>query len=125
MKWSIDCSDAYAVTRARHAVIEQLTKLGDQDIDLFAVETVLGELLAAEIGRGHVALAIVIEQSIGGPTVHIYTQGRHAAGTHGELRDAILRNTRVPMSIEVSSQGTHVCLRVPSSHEARTRSPSR
>ena len=123
MKWSIDCADAYAVASARHAVIEELRRIGDESMDLFGVETVLGELLGAEIGRGHLALAIVIERSVGGPTVHIYTQGRTSSSTHGELRDAILRNARVPMSIEVSAQGTHVCLRVPALPEARARLP--
>ncbi len=119
MKWSIDCADAYAVASVRHAVIEELAKLTQNgDADLFSVETVLGELLGAEMVRGHIALAVLVEQSVGGPTVHVYTQGRTVGATHGELREAILRNTRLPMSIEVTPQGTHVCLRVPSKHEA-------
>ena len=112
MKWSIDCADSYALTRTRHAVIEQLEALCG-DADLFVVETVLGELLSAETGRGHLALAVTIERSSEGPSVHIYTQGRTAQSTHGELRDAILRNSRIPMSIEISPQGTHIALRVP------------
>ncbi|HEV3152539.1 MAG TPA: hypothetical protein VGZ02_01900 [Candidatus Baltobacteraceae bacterium] len=123
MKWSIDCADAYAVVSTRHAVIEQLEKISGDGADLFGVETVLGELLSAQMGRGHLAVAVVIEQSVGGPTVHLYTQGRNAVSTHGELREAILRSTRIPMAIEVSPQGTHVCLRVVSPHEARTRLP--
>lgn len=118
VKWSIDCADAYAVVSVRHAVIEELARLTQTgDADLFSVETVLGELLGAEMTRGHIALAVMVEQSIGGPTVHIYTQGRTVGATHGELREAILRNTRLPMSIEVTPQGTHVCLRVPTKHE--------
>lgn len=121
MKWSIDCADAYAVASARHAVIEELAKITGQGTDLFSVETVLGELLGAEMDRGHIALAILLEQSIGGTTVHVYTQRRSIGATHGELREAILRNTRLPMSIEVSPQGTHISLRVPAAQEARTR----
>ena len=120
MKWSIDCADAYAVVSVRHSVIEELAKLTSSDADLFSLETVLGELLGAEMERGHLALAVQVEQGIGGPTVHIYAQGRAGPGSkHGELRDAILRNTRLPMSIEASSQGTHICLRVPVNHQAR------
>ena len=112
MKWSVDCADAYALARTRHAVMEQLKELCG-DADLFVVETVLGELLSAEMGRGHVALAVTIEPARDGPSIHIYTQGRHSNSTHGELREAILRNSRVPMSIEISPQGTHVALRAP------------
>ena len=123
MKWSIDSADAYAVANVRHAVIEELENISEP-ADLFTLETVLGELLGAEMERGHLALAVLVEQSLGGPTVHIYTQGRAGPGSsHGELRDAILRNTRLPMSIETSAQGTHICLRVPTRHEARTRLP--
>lgn len=118
VKWSIDCADAYAVARTRHAVIDELAKLTGRRSELFPVETVLGELLGAEMERGHLALAVLVEQSIGGPTVHVYTQGRSGSGTHGEIREAILRNTRLPMSVEVSAQGTHICLRVQTAAEA-------
>lgn len=68
--------------------------------------------------RGHVALAIIIEQAVGGPAVHVYTQGlTSGASTRGELREAILSGTRLPMSVEVTAQGTHYCLRVPMAHE--------
>lgn len=113
MKWSIDSADAYAVVSTRHAVIAELQKLAGKDADLFPVETVLGELLGAQMGQGHFALAVIVEQSAVGPAVHIYSQGRNGTSTHGELSDAILRNTRIPMSVEVSPQGTHVCLSVP------------
>jgi hypothetical protein len=86
--------------------------------DLFTLETVLGELLGAEMERGHLALVITIESGVGGPSVHVYTQGRPGvSSTQGELRNRILQATRVPMSIEVSAQGTHVCIRVPMDHE--------
>ena len=103
--------------------MEELRGISERSADLFSVETVLGELLGAEMERGHLALAVQVERSVGGPTVHVYTQGRTTSSTHGELRDAILRHTRIPMSIEVTPQGTHVCLRVPAVHEARTRLP--
>lgn len=87
--------------------------------DLFTLETVLGELLGAEMERGHLALVITVESGVGGPSVHLYTQGRPAvSSTQGELRHAILQATRVPMSIEVSSQGTHICVRVPMDYES-------
>ena len=122
MKWSIDSADAYAVANVRRAVIEELEKITERRADLFTIETVLGELLGAEMERGHLALVVLVELSLGGPTVHIYTQGKAGpTSRHGELRDAILRNTRVPMSIETSAQGTHICLRVPTQYEARTR----
>ena len=86
--------------------------------DLFTVETVLGELLGAEMERGHLALVITVERGVGGPSVHLYTQGRPGvSSTQGELRGAILQGTRVPMSIEVSAQGTHICIRVPMDYE--------
>ncbi|HEY9179553.1 MAG TPA: hypothetical protein VIO32_02475 [Candidatus Baltobacteraceae bacterium] len=86
--------------------------------DLFTLETVLGELLGAEMERGHLALVITVESGVGGPSIHIYTQGRPGvSSTQGELRHRILQATRVPMSIEVSAQGTHVCIRVPMDYE--------
>lgn len=120
MKWSIDSADAYSVAKVRHSVIDSLESITGAAADLFTVETVLGELLAAEMERGHLALAVTIERGVGGPAVHLYTQGRPAATSlRGELRDAILHGARIPMSIEVSAQGTHICLRVPMPSEAR------
>lgn len=118
MKWSIDSADAYSVAKARRAVIEALRTMTTEKADLFTVETVLGELLGAEMERGHLALVITVERGVGGPSVHIYTQGRPGvSSTQGELRHAILQGTRVPMSIEVSTQGTHICIRVPMDYE--------
>jgi hypothetical protein len=118
VRWSIDAADAYSVAKVRRSVIEQLKTITDEGADLFAVETVLGELLGAEMERGHFAVAIIVERAVGGPAVHIYTQGVPAMNsTQGEIRDAILHGTRLPMSIEATSQGTHISLRVPSSQE--------
>lgn len=118
MKWSIDSADAYSVAKVRRAVVDTLRSMTTDRADLFTLETVLGELLGAEMERGHLALVITIESSVGGPSVHVYTQGRPGvASTQGELRHRILQATRVPMSIEVSAQGTHVCIRVPMDHE--------
>lgn len=117
MQWSIDCADAYSVAKVRHAVVEHLRQIAG-DADLFTVETVLGELLGAEMGRGHLALVVTIEYAVAGPCVHIYTQGRPGiTSTQGELRLAILRGTRMPMAVETTAQGTHITLRVPRSHE--------
>jgi hypothetical protein len=105
------------VAKVRHAVVEELREVAG-DADLFTVETVLGELLGAEMGRGHLALVVTLEYAVGGPCVHIYTQGRPGIeSTHGELRQAILRSTRIPMAIETTAQGTHITLRVPKAHE--------
>lgn len=119
MQWSIDSADAYSVAKVRHAVIDTLSAMTTERADLFTVETVLGELLGAEMERGHLALVITVERGVGGPSVHLYTQGRArgVSSTQGELRYAILQKTRVPMSIEVSAQGTHICLRVPLDYE--------
>lgn len=123
MKWSIDSADAYSVAKVRRAVIDSLATMIAQKAELFTVETVLGELLGAEMERGHLALVITVEQSVGGPSVHIYTQGRSGVTTtQGELRQAILQGTRVPMSIEVSAQGTHICIRVPMDYESAANS---
>lgn len=98
--------------------MDALAAMTTEKADLFTVETVLGELLGAEMGRGHLALVLTVEKSVGGPSVHLYTQGRSGVTTtQGELRQAILQGTRVPMSIEVSAQGTHVCIRVPMDYE--------
>lgn len=115
MRWSIDAADAYSVAKVRRAVVEQLQNLCGEGADLYAVETVLGELLAAEMERGHLAVAVIVERTSGGvPAVHIYTQGQPVVrSTHGELRDAILEGTHIPMSIESTSQGSHISLRVP------------
>lgn len=120
MRWSIDCADAYSVAKVRRGVVEQLRSLAGEDTDLFTLETVLGELLSGEMERGHFALAVIIERGLGGPSVHVYTQGPGGSAsesTHGELRAAILRGTRLPMSVESTAQGTHYVLRVPMRHE--------
>ena len=120
MRWSIDAADAYSVAKVRRAVIEQLKNLTATDADLYAIETVLGELLGAEMERGHLAVAIIIERAVGGPTVHIYSQGPSVMnGTHGELRDKILNGTRIPLSVEATQQCSHITLRVPASQEER------
>ncbi len=119
MKWSIDSADAYSVAKVRRAVVDALRETIGAKADLFTVETVLGELLGAEMERGHLALVITVEGGIGGPAVHIYTQGRPGvSGAQGELRQAILEGSRLPMSVETTAQGTHLCLRVPTDYEA-------
>lgn len=125
MRWSIDAGDAYSVAKVRRSVIEQLKAIAGEAADLFTLETVLGELLGAEMERGHVALAVIIERGLGGPSVHVYTQGPTAGvSTRGELREAILSGTRLPMSVELTGQGAHYCLRVPLAHETPVASES-
>jgi len=119
VQWSIDSADAYSVAKVRRAVVDELRELIGRDADLFSVETVLGELLGAEMERGHLALVVTVEQTGAGPCVHVYTQGRPGvSATQGELRQAILRGARVPMSLETSAQGSHIMLRIPMPHEA-------
>lgn len=122
MRWSIDSADAYSVAKVRRGVVEELRTIAGEDTDLFALETVLGELLSGEMERGHLALAVIVERGLGGPSVHVYTQGPGGSAresTQGELRAAILRGTRLPMSVESTAQGTHYVLRLPLSHEGR------
>lgn len=73
LKWSIDSADAYSVAKVRRAVIDALAQMTPANADLFTVESVLGEILGAEMVRGHLALVVTIEQGVGGPSVHIYT----------------------------------------------------
>ncbi len=114
MQWSIDSADAYSVANVRRRVIEEVRRLEDGTADLFALEIVLGELLAAEMERGHWSLAVSVERDIAGPTIHVYAQGPPAIGVDkNEFRRAILLGTRVPLTIEASSQGTHMVLRMP------------
>jgi|GEM_PF-2076755 len=118
MKWSIDSADAFSVAKVRRAVVDELARATGNEADLFTLETVLGELLGAEMERGHFALVITVERGVGGPSVHLYAQGRPSVSmTHGELRQAILQGTRVPMSVEMTAQGTHICIRVPLPYE--------
>jgi hypothetical protein len=112
VKWSIDSGDAYSVARVRHAVIDTLSDI-TSGADLFDVETTLGELLGGEMERGHLALVVTVERSVGGPSVHVFIQGRPGvSGTHGELRRALLQGSRVPMSVESTAQGTHYVIRI-------------
>ena len=103
---------------AARAAIEALRSMTTDDADLFAVETVLGEVLGGEIERGHIALVVTVERAAGAPCVNVYTQGRPGVtGTQGELRRKILQGTHVPISLEISPQGTHICVRVPVARE--------
>ncbi len=114
MQWSIDSADAFSVARVRRDVIEEVGHLAGAGADLFSLEIVVGELLAAEMEHGHWSLAVSVERDIAGPTVHIYAQGPPAIGKDkNEFRRAILLGTRVPLTIEASSQGTHMVLRMP------------
>lgn len=115
MRWSIDSADAYSLAKVRRAVIDELRLAAHADADLFALEVVLGEILSSEIDLGHFAIAVIVEDGLGGPAVHVYTQRSADAGngTRGELRDAILRGSTVPMSIESTSQGRHYVLHLP------------
>lgn len=124
MQWSIDSADAFSVARVRRTAVDEMRLLAGPGADLFALEIVLGELLSAEMERGHWSLAVSVERDIAGPTVHIFAQGPPAIGVDkNEFRRAILLGTRVPLTIEASSQGTHITLRLPpeSSGEAMFR----
>jgi hypothetical protein len=116
VRWSIDSADAYSVAKVRRAVIEELRCITGPDADLFTLEVVLGELLAGEMERGHLALAVIVEQAPDAPSVHVYTQGggQAANSTQGELRAAIIREAHVPMSIETTAQSRHYAISVPS-----------
>lgn len=106
----------------RRAVIKQLQSFAAESADLYAVETVLGELLGAEMERGHFAVAIMVERGAGGPSVDIYTQGMPAVNsTQGEIRSAMLQGITVPMSIEATAQGTHIRIRLPRVREEQLR----
>ncbi len=126
MNWSIDSADAFSVARVRRSAIDAVRGLSaDSGADLFALELVLGELLAAETERGHWALAVSVESELAGPTIHLYAQGPPAIGVdHNEYRRKILLGTRVPLTVEASAQGTHIALRMPpeASGEAMFRS---
>lgn len=85
---------------------------------LFDLEIVLGEMFAAQVERGHIALAVALERRGRSPSIHIYSQGKPLEGVpENPVRAAILRSTRVPMSIESSDQGSHICLRLLLGHE--------
>ena len=112
--WSIDSADAFSVARVRRSAIDEVRRLSEPGADLFALEVVLGELLAAETERGHWALAVSVESDLAGPTIHLYAQGPPAIGVdHNKFRRAILLGTRVPLTVEASAQGTHLILRMP------------
>jgi hypothetical protein len=86
------------------------------------LEIVLGELFAAQVERGHIALAVTLERRGRCPSIHIYAQGKPLAGVpENPLRAAILGRTRVPMSVESSDQGSHICLRLLLAHETPLR----
>jgi hypothetical protein len=87
-------------------------------VRLFDLEIVLGEMFAAQVERGHLALAVELERRGRSPSIHIYSQGRALENVpENPLRATILGRTRVPMSIERSEQGTHICLRLLLAHE--------
>ncbi|HEY9179552.1 MAG TPA: hypothetical protein VIO32_02470 [Candidatus Baltobacteraceae bacterium] len=75
-------------------------------------------MFAAQVERGHLALAVTLERRGRSPSIHIYAQGKPFESTFDSpVRAAILRETRVPMTIERSDQGTHICLRLLLGHE--------
>jgi hypothetical protein len=75
-------------------------------------------MFAAQAERGHLALAVTLERRGPGPSIHIYSQGRPLERVpENPLRARILLNTRVPMSLESSDQGSHICLRLLLRHE--------
>jgi hypothetical protein len=87
-------------------------------VRLFDLEIVLGEMFAAQVERGHLALAVALERRGRSPSIHIYAQGKPLEdGPENPVRAAILSRTRVPMSVERSDQGTHICLRLLLAHE--------
>jgi hypothetical protein len=75
-------------------------------------------MFAAQLERGHLALAVTLERRGRSPSIHIYSQGKPFERVpDNPLRAAILRTTRVPMTVESSDQGAHICLRLLLSHE--------
>ncbi|HKU67334.1 MAG TPA: hypothetical protein VJP85_06150 [Candidatus Baltobacteraceae bacterium] len=78
----------------------------------------LGELFGAQVERGHLALAVTLERRGRSPSIHIYSQGKPLErAAENPLRAELLRATRVPMSMESSDQGAHICLRLLQRHE--------
>lgn len=121
VQWTIDAGDPSSIPKVRRSVIERLRAIaGKSTDDLFMLEAVVGELLSAETGHGHVALAVIVEEDAKPPLVHIYTQLTNSqAASYGDLREAILNGSHLPMSVETTSQGAHYCLEVPRQKVAR------
>lgn len=118
LRWSIDCADARALSRARREIIAELCRSSDDAAKLFDLEIVLGELFAAQVECGHIALAVTLERRGQSPSLHIYAQGKPLDRLpENTMRAEILRNIRVPMSVESSDQGAHICLRLLLAHE--------
>jgi hypothetical protein len=125
LSWSIDCADASSLSRARHEIIEQLRSTTSDATSIADIEIVLGEMLAAQTERGHLALAITLERRGRSPAIHIYAQGQPLANVpENPLREAILQRMRVPMSVERSEQGAHITLRLLLGHERPLRKRS-
>lgn len=98
--------------------MEELRRSSTDPATLFDLEIVLGEMFAAQVERGHLALAVTLERRGRSPSIHIYAQGKPLEHVpDNPLRAQILRNTRVPMSLESSDQGSHICLRLLLRHE--------
>lgn len=75
-------------------------------------------MFAAQVERGHIALAVSLERRGRSPSIHIYAQGKPLESVpENPVRATILRSTRVPMSVENSDQGSHICLRLLLGHE--------
>lgn len=118
LRWSIDCADARALSRARREIVEELRRSSTDSATLFDLEIVLGEMFAAQVERGHMALAVTLERRGRSPSIHVYAQGKPLEHVpDNPLRARILGNTRVPMSLESSDQGSHICLRLLLRHE--------
>jgi hypothetical protein len=98
--------------------MDELARSGSEEAKLFDLEIVIGELFTMLSERGHQALAITLERRGRSPSIHIYSQGASLErAAENPYRAQLLRTTRVPMSLESSDQGAHICLRLLLAHE--------
>lgn len=84
MSWDFNSSDADAAQRARRQVVEYVRRSASAKPDLFAVESIIGELIANTVDHAPGPVHIDIDWTAGSPTLSVHDRG--AAFEHDDTK---------------------------------------
>ena len=75
MSWDFNSSDADAAQRARRQVVEYVRRNASGKPDLFAVESIIGELIANTVDHAPGPVHIDIDWTAASPTLSVHDKG--------------------------------------------------
>ncbi len=113
MRWTIDAGDPSAFSDARRLIASGIAPEVPDSEDRFAIETVIGEILAAASHGGSTGVTIEFQCSRLGAIVETWDDGSPIFSDGDSMQRAILATLATYIDVSRSDTGNHVVVRLP------------